>query len=61
MIESSDEKGEEFGMDRLLGCFAENAGKPLTESLEATYQAVRGHSPDEAQQDDISLVAFEVT
>ncbi len=61
MIESSDEKGEEFGMDRLLRSLHKNAAHPLKDGLERTYRDICGYSAGEAQQDDISMVAFEVT
>lgn len=61
MVESADKTGEEYGMDRLMKEFRKHATLPLKESLESSYQALCDFSPDKQQQDDVTLIGFEVT
>jgi sigma-B regulation protein RsbU (phosphoserine phosphatase) len=53
--------GEHFGTRRLLNTLGQTARAPLEESLNALLQDVERWRGDAARQDDISILAVEVT
>ena len=61
IFEASDPDGEEFGMERLIKCFEEHANKSVKETQKIIYDTVAEHTESEHQQDDITLLAFELT
>lgn len=61
ILEASDASGEEFTRAGLEDCLLESAKMPLQESLEYLYNTVQEFTVDKKQQDDITLLAFELT
>ena len=61
IFEASDPEGEEFGMDRLIDLFQEYSDKPIQETLESVYEVVAEFTEVPNQQDDITLLGFEIT
>lgn len=60
IIEASDSNGGEFGVERLRAVIETCGNKQLQESLDIIYGTVVEHTGRSQQQDDISLVAFEI-
>jgi sigma-B regulation protein RsbU (phosphoserine phosphatase) len=60
IIEASDPKGEEFGIERLRAAIENCANQPLQEGLNIIYDTVAEYTEYAQQQDDITLIAFEV-
>jgi len=60
VTEVLNQKGEQFGIDRLGDAIRSTATVPLDESLDEILGRVRSWSASEALQDDISLLALEV-
>ena len=61
IVEASNPDGEEFGMDRLIQCFERLAGETVQVTQQSIYDTVAKHTRSENQQDDITLLAFELT
>ena len=61
IVEASDPEGEEFGLDRLLKCFNAESEQPIQGTLNAIYDLVAGHTKQPDQQDDVTMVGFEIT
>ncbi|MGJ8649261.1 MAG: PP2C family protein-serine/threonine phosphatase [Opitutaceae bacterium] len=61
IVEASDPAEEEFGMKRLIDCFTEHSNLPTQETLEIIYDIVGEYTQSPDQQDDISIVGFEVS
>jgi sigma-B regulation protein RsbU (phosphoserine phosphatase) len=57
--EALDDRGEEFGIDRLRETFATAAGHGAEAVLSAVMTEVREHAGDTRQSDDITLIAVE--
>ena len=61
IIEAADPKGEEFGVARLKNAIESCADQPLQKGLHTIYDAVADHTGHvQQQQDDITLIAFEI-
>ena len=60
IVEASDSEGEEFGIERLRPAIESCADQPLQESLDTLYDTVAKHTGYAQQQDDITLIAFEI-
>jgi serine phosphatase RsbU (regulator of sigma subunit) len=62
LVEAEDPEGRPFGMDRLLHCILKDRRGSATEILEGLFQAARDHiggeDPQDAQQDDLTLVVL---
>jgi PAS domain S-box-containing protein len=61
IVEASDPHGEEFGMERLIECFERHADETVQETQQSIYEAVAEHARSPSQQDDITLLAFELS
>lgn len=61
IIEASDSEGEEFGIERLRAAIESCANRPLQESLTVIHDTVARHTDYAPQQDDITLIGFEIT
>ncbi|PXA05639.1 hypothetical protein DDZ13_01835 [Coraliomargarita sinensis] len=61
IVEASAPDGEEFGMERLIQCFEKHAGETVQETQQIIYETVAEHTQSESQQDDITLLAFELS
>lgn len=61
IIEASDPDGEEFGMERLMHSFEKHACHSVQEIQEIIYREVAEHTESENQQDDITMLAFELS
>lgn len=61
IVEASEPGGEEFGMERLIKCFEKYAKKSVQETQQLIYDTVSEHTGSGSQQDDITLLAFELT
>lgn len=61
IVEASDPEGNEFGNQRVINRIEALAKKPIQETIDTLYAEVSAftHSPD--QQDDITLLGFELT
>jgi len=61
IVEASDPDGEEFGMERLIRCFEELSETSVAETHRKIYDLVARHTESDSQQDDITLLGFELT
>ncbi|MGZ0655894.1 PP2C family protein-serine/threonine phosphatase [Coraliomargarita sp. W4R72] len=61
VVEAENDEGQQLGFKRLESLIESSAGLPLQESLEAVYLQVSQYSEHTGQQDDITLLAFEIT
>lgn len=61
IVEASDPDGEEFGMERVIKCYEKHSGKSVQDIQRILYDAVAKHTESKSQQDDITLLAFELT
>lgn len=61
IVESSDLSESEFGMDAVIQQLKKTTKLPLQMGLRALYKAVADFTQVPDQQDDITLVAFELT
>lgn len=62
IVEASDPSGEEFGMARLIKCFEKySPQKSVQETQQSIYDDVAKHTMSKSQQDDITLLGFELT
>lgn len=60
IVEASGPNDEEFGADRLKKAIESCAESPIQESLDTIYDTVAKFTGYAPQQDDITLVAFEI-
>ena len=64
LVEAENPEGEAFGMDRFLSYVQKVRNRPAAEILDGLYQVVwehiGGQDPQNAQQDDITLVVLKV-
>lgn len=60
IVEASNPDGEEFGIERLKTAIENFANQPLQESLNTLYDTVGRHTEYAEQQDDITLIGFEI-
>jgi PAS domain S-box-containing protein len=61
IVEASDSSGEEFGMPRLMESFEQLSELPIQKSLQKIYEKVTKYSESLNQQDDITIIGFEIT
>ncbi len=61
ILEASNAEGEEFRRNGLENCLLEHADKPIQETLDTLYATVAAFTGQPDQQDDIALLAFELT
>jgi len=61
IVEASNPKGEEFGMERIKKSFKKLATKPIQESIENVYEEVCAYTKVPDLQDDITIIGFELT
>ncbi len=60
IFEASDPAGEEFSIERLRATIRDCAHRSLWDSLTVIYDTVAQYTGSAQQQDDISLIAFEI-
>ncbi len=60
ILEASDSNGEEFGIERLKTVVENCANQPLQEGLDTIYDTASEFTGFAQQQDDITLIAFEI-
>jgi phosphoserine phosphatase RsbU/P len=60
IIEAADPEGHEFGMQQLAATIQASVLLPLQMSLDAIFSKATQHTGQAQQQDDITLLAFEV-
>ncbi|WPJ94351.1 SpoIIE family protein phosphatase [Coraliomargarita algicola] len=61
IVESSNPAGEEFGMQRVIKRLTKLSSKPIDEALHTLYDDVVLYTESPNQQDDITLLGFELT
>ena len=61
-MEAESGQGTPFGMERLIDCIKRDRHKPAAEILQGLLQAawahIGGEDPQDAQQDDMTLVVL---
>ncbi len=60
ILEASNPEGEEFGLERLQKCIQSSTQRPLQTTIDHIYEQALQHTGDLQQQDDVSLLAFEI-
>lgn len=60
-LEITNAKGDEFGRDALEAVLRENLDQPLQVTLDNAYKAIIEFSGEKKQQDDLTLLAYELT
>lgn len=60
IVEASNPSGEEFGMERLLHCFNHRSRCGIQDTLDTIYKIVASFTEKPDQQDDITMVGFEL-
>jgi sigma-B regulation protein RsbU (phosphoserine phosphatase) len=62
LVEAESREGTPFGMERLIDCIKRDRHKPAAEILQGLLQAawehIGGENPQDAQQDDITLMVL---
>lgn len=61
IVEASNRAEEEFGMARVIECFSKLSEKPIQETLNSIYEIVGEFTEVPDQQDDITILGFEVS
>lgn len=61
ITEASNPAGEEFGMQRVVDSLKELREKPVQSTIEALYDRVSDYTQIPDQQDDITILGFEMT
>ncbi|MGB0416743.1 MAG: SpoIIE family protein phosphatase [Coraliomargarita sp.] len=61
ILEISNATGEEFGRDALEAVLRENLKESLQTTLDQVYEAIIEFSGEKKQQDDLTLLAYELT
>lgn len=61
IVEASNPDGEEFGMQRLIECFEKHATESVQQTQQSVYDTVAEYTQSVHLQDDITLLAFELT
>jgi sigma-B regulation protein RsbU (phosphoserine phosphatase) len=61
IVEASNRAGDEFGMQNLMQCFGKLSALPINETLKQIYEIVAEFTESPDQQDDITLVGFEMS
>ena len=61
IIEASNPAGDEFGMERVIASLKELQSKPVQLTIEALYDKVAAYTEVSDQQDDITILGFELT
>jgi sigma-B regulation protein RsbU (phosphoserine phosphatase) len=61
IVESSNLTGEEFGMQRVIERLRELSAKPINETIKTLNDEVSQYTESPDQQDDITILGFELT
>ena len=61
IVEASNPKGQEFGMERVMKEFKSLSDKPIKETIETLNAKVAKFTQVPDQQDDITILGFELT
>lgn len=59
VTETMKPDGDIYGQDRLLACWNQSAGLPLSEALDAIVADITAYRGDEPVGDDVTMLAFE--
>lgn len=60
ILEASDAEGEEFGQKRVTECLFRHLESPLQAGIDALQKAIEKHTGSSNQQDDITVLGFEI-
>ena len=60
IVEAANEAGDELGLKPLIQIFEAHSERPLDESLRGVYTAVRDYTGSGCQQDDVTILGFEL-
>lgn len=60
-VEASNPKDEDFGMERVMTCLKNLSSEPIQTSIEALYDKVAAYTKIPNQQDDMTIIGFELT
>jgi PAS domain S-box-containing protein len=61
IVEACNPQGEEYGMERVIEFFRINADQPIQAIIDQIYADVAQHTKVPDQQDDITILGFELT
>lgn len=61
IVEASKPDGEEFGMERVIQHFEKHADEDIQQMQQSIYDVVAEFTESISQQDDITLLGFEIT
>ena len=61
IVEASDPAGEEFGLKNLIRCFDTLSEQSIQKTIDDIYEVVAEHTEKPDQQDDITILGFELT
>lgn len=61
IVEASRPDGEEFGLQRLIRCFEQHTNESIQQTQQTIFDTVAEYTESVQQQDDITLLAFELT
>ena len=61
IVEAADPQGDEYGMGQIMRSLKELSDKPIQEAIETLYETVCEHTATPDQQDDITILGFELT
>ena len=61
IVEASNPSGEEFGLQRVMQRFEKLSKRPIGETIQTVYEDAREFTGTPDQQDDITILAFELT
>ncbi|NBB78900.1 MAG: SpoIIE family protein phosphatase [Verrucomicrobia bacterium] len=61
IIEAANPSGDEFGMSRVMARFKKLSKKPIQETIQTMYEDVCEFTEVPDQQDDITILGFELT
>ena len=61
IVEASNPKGEEFGTKRVMDAVKSLSAQPIQKTVEALYTKVAKFTQVPDQQDDITILGFELS
>jgi phosphoserine phosphatase RsbU/P len=61
IVEASNPQGDEFGIQALIECFTKLSTEPINATLKEVYKTISEFTGSPDQQDDITMLGFEMT
>lgn len=61
IVEASNSKGVEFGMEQVMDSLKDLSDKPIQETIDILFEKVCKYTQSPDQQDDITILGFELT